>query len=143
MLSPIKPNKKAPPAAREQYDRDVANKKETPANWGFTGQRRLPAMVPVGAVPGAATAPKPERDPAREKKLKNELAAADDLEKRATRRSRVAHAISAILAGGEELGKDGKPDVARIQALLGEQVSAEERDRAWADIQELAAAETG
>lgn len=66
MLSPIKPSKNAPAAAHEQFRSDVADKKQTPANWGFTGQRRLRAMVPVGELPAAA-APAPAKDAGRGK----------------------------------------------------------------------------
>lgn len=42
--------------------------------------------------------------------------------------------IAGMLHRKEKLGKDGKPDVKRLQELTGVNVTAEERDAAWAAI---------
>ena len=143
----LTPNKKDP-KRKEQ----LARKKEVPADWGYTGPRRrtvrvteeeyarikAPPAKAAGEDKGAAAKLKKLLDEAVKQNVKLEADVATLLEEQERHGKQhimdtfVTTAIAAILRSGEELGKDGKPDVKRIEELTGLDVSAEKRDRVWA-----------
>ncbi len=134
--------------------------KENPADFGFTGERLLPAKLTaeqarnLNAAKGAPLSGKEKYELTRLRAERKEaVKGMDGLNKRlekislvrddavtdrdaAQRLGSIAISIAQMLAGGEGFGKDGKPDVARINALtsLSPPVTAEERDAVWEEI---------
>lgn len=129
MLAPHNPGKGATPEEKARHARDLQDQKENPSNWGYPGPRTVPGRVGVGTQAAQQPAPKKAGT------AKKDDGAADAAEEKDRR---ITAAIATILAAGENLGDDGKPDVVRIEALAGIEVSSGERDAVWNRLQEAA-----
>lgn len=111
---------------------------KNPQNWGYTGPRRVKAMVPVAQASqvremaqSASPAPEPPPPPG---PSQEELDAAQAAAEQARQDLQVMLAITRLQAKGAEFGKDGVPNVKQLSDEAGFKVSAEQRDRVWAQI---------
>ncbi len=132
MLAPIPPR---PGIAgdKQRHQRDLKDMKNHPRKYGQF------ATVPAG-VAAAGSSERFSRQQAELEQLRRDKHQADAQRERADRRTRCAAAIAAMLLNGEDFGKDGKPQVARIAAVGKMDISSGDRDESWALMQSLAAA---
>ena len=156
MLSPAKPG---PDASREEvarFKRDAKDKKKNPKNWGFQRGAPPPASPAAPATGGKlesdnsklarekaeadlklvnAQLEKSEAEAKAEKELREEADAKAKGEKalceKAEAFAKFAIAVARMIRSGADLGADGKPDVAEIERITGNSITAEARDHLW------------